>query len=486
MSRNALKWWIAASPGQPAGTTDGGIARRPSKMPAAFIRDASGDIAMVFGLMATVMFGLIGSAVDMGRWLNARDQTIAAIDAAVLAGGRVIQAGGTVNEATEAAMTFYQENIKNRIPLGKSPHGYDSIEFTVTSDNTVVKAIGEAKIETPILGILSSILGLPKSLPLLNMTEAPEARVAIGQNADTNLEIAMMLDVSGSMCSPCTKRDDMKAAAKDLVNILVWDTQGAYTSKVAIVPFSGDVRPPTGMLSLIQNPAWPTTRSKSYTSKGKTKTATYTKTACVAERAGTNKYTNVLPVAGSYINNAYTDDGACSTPASGSVMPMSSSKSALIAKIDGLATGGGTAGHLGTAWAYYMLSNTWASRLTGESVPVAFGTAKTKKIAILMTDGEYNYTYDSTGVAVGENGAGSSVNGSTAAQQAVSICSQMKDKGIEVYTVGFDLGNNSTAINTLHDCATDESHAYIVDDGEALKQAFRDIAIKVTDLHLAK
>ena len=53
--------------------------------------DASGNIAIVFALMGVVLMLAIGAAVDVGRWLNARDQTVAAIDAAVLAGGRALQ-----------------------------------------------------------------------------------------------------------------------------------------------------------------------------------------------------------------------------------------------------------------------------------------------------------------------------------------------------------------------------------------------------------
>ena len=40
------------------------------------------------------------------------------------------------------------------------------------------------------------------------------------------------------MCDPCTKIDDLKAAAKDLVDIVIWDDQTAYSSRVALSPFA--------------------------------------------------------------------------------------------------------------------------------------------------------------------------------------------------------------------------------------------------------
>ena len=61
----------------------------------------------------------------------------------------------------------------------------------------------------------------------------------------------------------------------------------------------------------------------------------------------------------------------------------------------------------------------------------------------------------------------------------------MKKRGIEVFTVGFDLPSTSAA-QTLASCATDASMAYTVATGEQLRAAFRDIAIRTTELHLAK
>ena len=61
----------------------------------------------------------------------------------------------------------------------------------------------------------------------------------------------------------------------------------------------------------------------------------------------------------------------------------------------------------------------------------------TAKIAILMTDGEYNTQYDVNGINTDRTpGAGAAANG-TSATQAKALCTGMKAKGIEVYTVGF-------------------------------------------------
>ena len=50
-----------------------GQAERPYTI---FFRDRSGNVAIVFALMAVILMLAIGAAVDFGRWLHARDQTI--------------------------------------------------------------------------------------------------------------------------------------------------------------------------------------------------------------------------------------------------------------------------------------------------------------------------------------------------------------------------------------------------------------------------
>ena len=65
--------------------------------------DQRGNVAIVWALMATLLMLAVGAAVDTGRWLHARDQTVAAVDAALLAGGRALQANATDEGAAIAA-----------------------------------------------------------------------------------------------------------------------------------------------------------------------------------------------------------------------------------------------------------------------------------------------------------------------------------------------------------------------------------------------
>jgi len=105
-----------------------------------------------------------------------------------------------------------------------------------------------------------------------------------------------------------------------------------------------------------------------------------------------------------------------------------------------------------------------------------------------MTDGEYNTQYTSAGISVNQNSyptCSSAANGCSTTQ-ARALCTAMKAKGIVVYTIGFQLGGNQTAIDTLNQCATEPGKFYTADDGTQLQQAFRDIALKLTSLYLSK
>lgn len=457
--------------GRPGTLSIGGIARRQERMRtclARFQTDRSGDVAVIFGLAAVTMFLFIGAAIDFGRWMHARRQTLSAMDAAVLAGGRALQLDSKdVNGAKAAALKFYNENTKTRLTL-KS----DTINFAPAENNTTFVAMGKASIATPILSLANI-----HELPLVDVdgSDYSSAKLSVGGNSDKSVEISLMLDTSGSMSGD--KIQDLKDAAEDLIDIVVWEDQSTFTSKVAVVPFSADMRVPADILDAVRGTGHP---NKKTVSCGFFCSREYHLTPCVAERPGADKYTDAAPGPGNYVLPTYQTNSSCYQPAANTLTPLTNSKTTLHAAVQGMPTGGATAGHLGTAWAWYTLSPNWSNVFTGASAPAAYGTANLHKIAILMTDGEYNTQYNAQGI---KSNVSSAVNDSSV-NQAKALCDGMKEKGITVYTVGFDLGGNSTAINTLTYCATSPGHYYNADDGDELKQAFRDIALNISQLYL--
>jgi hypothetical protein len=214
----------------------------------------------------------------------------------------------------------------------------------------------------------------------------------------------------------------------------------------------------------------------------------FTSSTCVSERT-TSAYTDTAPSTTKLGYNYPASGNACITA---TIMPLSTNRTTLHSVVDGLTDAGSTAGHIGVAWAWYLLSPNFSYLWSSASQPGAYGDDKLLKVAIIMTDGAFNTPY-CNGVIAKDAGSGSgnasdhincnATNGSSASQ-AKQLCTAMKAKGIIVYTVGFEVGSDATALNTLNSCATDSAHAYFPESGGDLKTAFHDIAQQITNLRV--
>jgi hypothetical protein len=176
----------------------------------------------------------------------------------------------------------------------------------------------------------------------------------------------------------------------------------------------------------------------------------------------------------------YSSNGACTQ--TNYVTPLTSNKSRLTTAIDDLQTGGSTAGQIGIAWGWYMISPNFKSVWDQEEENKAkdYGTKELVKVAVLMTDGEFNYS-TCKGVDSGKlcNPATNEF------AQATAICTAMKTQKIVVYTVGLEL-TDSASQNFLTGCATSPAYAYLAASVDDLKVAFKKIATSISKLRLSK
>lgn len=433
--------------------------------------DRSGNIAMLFAFMIIPVIGIIGFAVDYGRALEDRTALQTALDSAVLAAGREFQVSGDPSKAETVAAEYFRSTMK----------GIEGVQILQNKADTATSTMhfsARVKVRTS----FARMLGFDD----VSVTSASEAVLARG-GIDTNLEISLMLDVTGSMCQPCSKLDDLKDASKDLINILVQDSQTEHTSRVALVPFSIAVNAGDYFEQVTGEPRttpdhfeYPATcytdgvLKPSCEGRSRYRVRGHDYSSCVVERAGTEKFTDAAPGSGVATDlssfDAVTGEPSSTCKPAVSIMPLSSDKRSLTDAIDSLRASGGTAGHLGTAWAWYMLSPGWNDIWPAASKAAEYRDSDTTKIAILMTDGDYNTAYQAA-------------NGSSNTQ-ARAICKNMKDDGITVYTVGFMVSD--AAKSFLEGCATSPSHFYNATDGDKLKLAFRSIAFKVAQLRLSK
>ncbi len=480
--------------------------------------DERGSIAVLFALTTLIIAAGVGGAIDYGRAVLVREKMQTAVDSAVLAAARIWQ--------TEQSMTLAEHKAVIHFEAMK-PEGVDARLIRITPDTSqnTLTLEAQATVITPFLSMVRE--------EHLTVTTRAQAKFCVGcrgggggGNDGYSIEVAMMLDVTGSMAG--TRIADLKEAAKDLVKILVWDDQSEHTSRVAIVPFSHAVNAGT-----IIGPQVAYNPSSSLSFKfrdGQTRTWYRTNAYCVSERQGSQAYTDATPTGSNKLPRVYYSSSSTSNcqPAA-SVVPLTSNKTTLNNTINGLSANGWTGGNLGTAWAWYMLSPTWWSGIPSnvhandrpaaypplpqgcsnwESCPASSrSSTDVRKFAVLMTDGEYNMqfcngsTSNTTGVSIPDRNSGpgnsekadcTSPLGSSNTQ-TLALCTAMKKAGIIVYTVGFGLGSSGTQVNLLRDCASSDGHFtnpgrlfYNTQTGTELRSAFRHIATSIASLYVSQ
>jgi Flp pilus assembly protein TadG len=220
---------------------------------------------------------------------------------------------------------------------------------------------------------------------------------------------------------------------------------------------------------------------------------------CVSERTGSHAYNDRAPSSGLIGRNYPANSG--NNCLSDTITPLTSNRQTLRTLIDGYQATGSTAGQIGIAWGWYMVSPTFGSMFTGEGRPGANGPDMLK-VVVIMTDGEFNTPY-CQGVIAANAGTGSggnnthincnATNGSPFTQ-AERLCTGMKSQGIIVYTVGFDIPSVvdrtpnvvDTAEEVMQVCATSSDHVYLPSSGQALQDAFAAIGRDIAQLRLAR
>ncbi|KAB2851090.1 MAG: VWA domain-containing protein [Hyphomicrobiaceae bacterium] len=412
--------------------------------------DRKGATALIFSLTTIPVVAVVGGGVDMGRAMNLRAEMQGVLDSAVLAGGRQFQLTNSDTAAKTAVSSSFNAAFNNPAQHFANPVlTVNSVDLV----NLLITAKATADVPTPFLALVG--------VPTISMTVSTQAGLTVGgPNNDKNIEVSMMLDITGSMLDSAggglTKLAAAKLAAKDLVNIVIPSNySGTQTSRIALVPFSQYVNVGTPYYQAVTN----------YTYSGSN--------TCVTERTGTYKYTDEAPAANMWIGKftSSSNHGSLSCSPTNKIMPLTSNKTSLNSAIDAFNASGWTAGHLGTAWAWYMISPKWQNVWPTGSKPENYG-ANVLKVAVLMTDGDYNTYYR---------------NSTSSQSQAAQLCTGMKQgNNIVVFTVGFGTSMSQSTKDFLKNCATDYDHYFDAADADALRAAFRSIAFTITQLRLTK
>lgn len=179
-----------------------------------FARARSGAVAIWFAVMALPLAVMSFALIDLNRASVEKRHLQDALDAATLLAAR-----STAN--SDNALQVIGETALRAQLAGMS-------EATLVSSS--FRLVGTKIESTAVATVTPYISNLWLQGDMRVGVQAEVARAA------TNLEVAIVLDITGSMAG--TRLTDLKTAAKDLVTMVVSDVQTPYYSKAALVPYS--------------------------------------------------------------------------------------------------------------------------------------------------------------------------------------------------------------------------------------------------------
>ncbi len=151
-------------------------------------------------------------------------------------------------------------------------------------------------------------------------------------------------------------------------------------------------------------------------------------------------------------------------------MGLTKDRNKMINYINSLSTGGGTAGHQGVSWSWYLVAEKWDKIFKGTEAPLPYDEPDSVKAVILMTDGSFNAQ------EFKDDQGGSDT-------QARAVCDAMKQQDkIIIYTVAFQAPNDGKKV--LEYCASGPEFAFSPENGDELDQAYQAIATSISDLRV--
>lgn len=196
-------------------------------------------------------------------------------------------------------------------------------------------------------------------------------------------------------------------------------------------------------------------------------------------------------------NLTFGPNQACPDP----ITPLTNSRSTLEAAVTQMMpwAGNGTMANLGAVWGWRVLSPTPPFTEGRELDDATFN-----KVLVILTDGqnlisqargqctltkaEYNSHYSAYGY-LSENNLGTSNNFNTAQaqldQKLRTVCENIKDTGIIIYTIVFQLTDTSTQ-DLFRECATDADKFFNSPNNETLSEAFRAIGAELSNLRIGR
>jgi Flp pilus assembly protein TadG len=435
-----------------------------------FWSNRDGNFAMMFAIAIVPIIGAMGVAVDYSLASSYRTDVQKALDTTALALAKIMPADQATLDSV--GMQYFTANM--------GPHTLSDLALEITPDLGTVH-IRASGFYSP---RIANILGV-STVPL--STES-RARWSIGQ-----VEVVLALDNTGSMAGE--KIVKLREGAQKLVDILKQAVKKAGDAKIAVVPYTVQVRVDHTAYS---SATW---HFSGYCSRSQYKNQTDCNnnsgiwknvsaaswTGCIADRDRKNSSNDAINNDVKDIEAGTDNDtkfprapfnsGDC--PAA-TILPLtdvytSEGYTALTNKISAMAAQGNTNVTIGAAWGWHMLD---------DKIPFTdarpYNTKDLQKYLILMTDGDNTENrFQQSESAIDD--------------RTEMVCANIKalpkntannpsTTAIKVWTIR--VMNGDAAL--LKACATNDDMYVNVTDPNQLFGVFSSIGSEIAALHLAK
>ena len=438
-----------------------------------------GNVAIMFGLLAVLLIGGVGAAVDYSRanWVKASMQTT--LDSVALMISK---------EASSVPTSQLQTDAQNYFTAMFTKPDVKNINVNVTYTNT-----GGSNL------VVSATATLPATFAsVIGYNQFDLAASSTAKWSMTRLRVALVLDNTGSMA-----QSGKITALKTATNSLLTQIQNAVVTDgdayVSIVPFVNAVNlgSANSAASWIDWTDWNAVNGKCSSTKYATQAAcvaahkTWTPAnhntwnGCVTDRGLPITTGSDLPSVGNHDENVdppvagnlatlYPAYQAASCPQA--AMGLNYDWSAMTTEVNKMQAGGSTDQPIGLVWG-------WQTLVGGGpfTAPAMDPNYQYQQVIILLSDG----------LNTQDRWYG---NGSTTSTQVDSrmydshgngTCANIKAAGITIYTVQVNTDSSPTS-TLLQDCATDLGKFFLLTSADEIVTTFNMIGTSLTQLHLSQ
>ena len=348
----------------------------------AFEDDEDGGMTIIALFVFILMLTMGGISIDLMRHEMERTQLQATLDSAVLAGAGA-PAGATKSDIKAIVEDFFAKS-------GKADY------LNNLSEDDIVATLNSRRVPATANMTINTYL-----MKLMGVTTLNAGGGATAEVRTPKLEVALVLDVSGSMSG--TKLTNLKSAAKSFVTTILNSAESGDTV-ISVVPFSWTVAPGEAIYTAMQANINDT---HDYSSCLRFTANDYSdayidplKSELEPPKYDQQIYTSVygdFDALSSGWRSCFNNDYA-------EVLAYSMSESDLHGKIDLMQASGNTSGHIGMKWGAALLDPKFQDVATSlinqevmdsslTNVPAPYGEPDTMKVIVMMGDGANTTSY---------------------------------------------------------------------------------------------